>query len=190
LIQESFDAAPYVLARLRGVKAPPPVYARDLEQRPGEPAQSCNMVHDVPTPARELLMNNPPSRTPDGVRLLGVEFTLKGVLELDDGKRDLFIARSAIDRCTIRSGFVAERVVLGVIAGLCMLIFGAGVGAIIVKNSLRRGFYLELATPIEVRKLTIGTMITQAALSAFILRARDELGYVIEVDDRVKSAAP
>ncbi len=128
------------------------------------------------------------SRIPEGVRLLGIEVTTRGVFELDRGTRFLFIDRSTIRRCTVRSGFTAERPIVGVVVGLGMIVFGvvlilsmfelfdrsparmtagwaagggvsAGLGVMMLKHSVRRGFYVELATSSGIRKLTIGTPI-------------------------------
>lgn len=150
------------------------------------------------------------SRTPPGIRFEGVEATSTGIFELDEGVRALFIARGTIGRCAIRSGFVAERTVFGAVVGVGLAILGAilvvgmfgqfdrtpdrgtaafavgggvmaGLGAMMLRHSIRRGLYLELETTSGVRKLAIGKAIDPTEVATFVTRAREELGYDIEL---------
>jgi hypothetical protein len=150
----------------------------------------------------------------EGLRFSGIELTRKGVYELDGGRRALFIDRSTIERCIIRSGFVAERPLFGFVVGMCLMAFGvvtllamlavfdaqasrmsagwvagggiiAAFGFLLVKHGIRRGFYLALETSSETRKLTIGASLAANELTAFLARAREELGYEIEVEAEV-----
>ena len=56
-------------------------------------------------------------------------------------------------------------------------------GAFIVRHTVRRGVYLELATPGGRRKLSVGKAFVAAQFAADLAEARSEYGYSIETLD-------
>jgi len=136
------------------------------------------------------------------VRFLNIAFSEKGVSEFAGKRRVVFISRDRVQMVEIKHGLQAERPLLLAVTGLLLIVLGAG-GAIILTDgglatlrwglgflffgalgawlsweSLRRGYYLHVVCPDDVRKLAIRGRIQQMEFREFIQNAA-KLGYDI-----------
>ena len=131
---------------------------------------------------------------------LNVEVSEKGISQLSDGRRTIFIAKEQIQNIEIRFGSRAERplmqTILGIllvglgVAGLVLLItdgmaglrwgigfviFG-GLGGFCLYEALRKGHYLRVSTRNDSRKFVFNGRVKKTELSGFI-KASIDLGY-------------
>jgi hypothetical protein len=65
------------------------------------------------------------------LQYLSVELSDKGIAEVTDGRRDVFVPRQQIQRVELRRGIPAERPLLQVVFGIVCIVAGI-VGALLV----------------------------------------------------------
>ena len=136
------------------------------------------------------------------VRFLNVVFSEKGVSEFAGKRRVVFISRDKIQIIETDYGWQAERPLLQVITSLLLVLLGTGgaviladgglavfrwgvgflffgvLGAWLLWQSLRRGYYLRVVCSDDLRKLAIHGRIQKKEFREFIDSAA-KLGYDI-----------
>lgn len=137
-----------------------------------------------------------------------IELAADGVSELDQTRRNVFIPRAEILEIHLRHGIAAERPVLTAILGVAAIaaglwplwwlfevmrsggrfrveaIGGAAflyLGWWLIRNTVRRRYYLAVRTPKEVRKLGLTGPVDLPGLNEMVEAARSRFGYSIVV---------
>jgi hypothetical protein len=145
-----------------------------------------------------------PSTTPTNqLSYLNIVVSEKGLSEFSHGQRIIFIPKEQIQRIEIKFGSQAERPLVQIILGLLLvglglvglfllisagfvelrwgigfILFG-GLGVFCLYEVLRKGYYLDVISSNDTRKLVIKGVIKKTELSKFIKTAV-QFGYIFQ----------
>lgn len=124
-----------------------------------------------------------------------IEFTREGLAEMDGRRRAVFLRRGEVRSIALRYGYTAERPLLQLALGSTLLVgallatmFALGMlrrggwglrllagpvllgplGVYVLKQALRRGYYLEVELLRERRKLAVGAAADTGELAGFL----------------------
>lgn len=153
----------------------------------------------------------------ESIRLLGVEFSRKGIASVYGARTDLFIAHDDIREIKLRYGQAGERrwlqiplavVILGaavlqIVDLLRWLFFGGtrydfqilvlvvliGVGGWLLWDAVRKQWYMEVQTLHKTRKLAFHEKVSEPMLQLFVQYAQ-QFGYSIDASELARLAVP
>jgi hypothetical protein len=145
------------------------------------------------------------ARTPP-MRYRLIELSDEGVAEMDGARRAVFLPRAEVRSIALRHGFTAERqlpmlllaaALVAVAAYACLFslaLIGGGSGATsmmavpvllvpiaayVAFLALRRGYFLEVHTTRERRKLAVGVGAARVELEGFLAQAKERMGWEV-----------
>jgi hypothetical protein len=145
-------------------------------------------------------MTDPTPTSANGVSYLNITATEKGISEFSHGRRLIFVPQDKIQRVELRFGCHAENPLLqllfgaflagiGIVGAFCLakagvlvmrwgigfVIFG-GVGLFCIYEAVKKGYYLQIVSTDDTRKLQINGAVQKTELLKF-MTASAELGY-------------
>lgn len=143
------------------------------------------------------------------VEYLGIQFSRKGIAQVDSGKKLLFISKEQIRQIKLRDGTQAERPVFQVIVSIVVVLLGMlplphliswfltggnakdfeflmllliPMGLWLAYEGVKQGLYFEIVMDHDTRKISFQKYPQEFLLKQMIEQAK-KMGYVIDVSD-------